>query len=78
MSGGHFNYAYGYVYDFANMLDGDIKANERGLSPETLEILKQECVNISRCAKVMHDIEWLFSYDTDEETFLEDYKKRNT
>ena len=85
MSGGHYN-SNGYVYyqvdQFADELEMDIRNNNRkdeyGYSPdfneETLQILKRELHNIRRVATLMRHIDYLYSGDHGEDTFVEQIK----
>ena len=79
MSGGSFRYAYNHVEQFVeelhNKIDDNDKPNEWGdgfgFSPEVLVKL-QEAVHIATLsAKLMKEVEWLYSGDTGEDTFLE-------
>jgi hypothetical protein len=79
MSGGSFRYAYNHVEQFVeelhNKIDDNDKPNEWGdgfgFSPEVLVKL-QEVVDIATLsAKLMKEVEWLYSGDTVEDTFLE-------
>lgn len=79
MSGGSFRYAYNHVEQFVeelhNKIDDNDKPNEWGdgfgFSPEVLVKL-QEVVDIATLsAKLMKEVEWLYSGDTGEDTFLE-------
>lgn len=86
MSGGHFNYS-GYIYfqveEFADQLEKDIKnnniPNEYGYcpnySPEVIKYLKSQVSKIRKMAKAMKDIDYLYSGDHGEDSFLEIVKK---
>jgi hypothetical protein len=79
MSGGSFNYAYNKVVEFADdleiKLDQHDKVNEYGetpydFSPIILHKLR-EIEHIARhTANLMKEVEWLYSGDTGENTFL--------
>lgn len=86
MSGGHFNhnsYIYYQVHQFADELENEIENNERpneydycpGYSPEVLEILSHQVAKINKIAKVMKAIDYLYSGDYGEDSFLEAMKK---
>lgn len=79
MSGGHFDYAYMRLHQFADDLESNILNNDKpdeygykpGYSKETLDSLK----GVERVARMlsllMKEAEWLYSGDTDEKTFAE-------
>lgn len=86
MSGGHFNnndYIYYRVHQFADELENEIennqKENEYGYSPdyspEVIEILKKQIPEINRIAKIMKAIDYLYSGDHGEDSFLEVMKR---
>lgn len=86
MSGGHFNgngYIYYQVHQFADELENEIENNHRPdewghcpeYSPEVLEVLKQQIAKINKLAKVMKTIDYLYSGDYGEDSFLEAMKR---
>jgi hypothetical protein len=78
MSGGHFNYAYTRVNDFADQLDRDLAEPREWMaefSPACIAKL-HETKNLARVfAEIMREVEWLLSGDTSEETFFERFAK---
>lgn len=86
MSGGHFNhneYIYYRVHQFADELENEIENNEKpdeydycqGLSQEVLHVLKLQIKNINKTAKIMKAIDYLYSGDHGEDSFLEAMRK---
>lgn len=82
MSGGHFNdneYVYYKVAQFADELELEIQCNSvdngRGYCPNfseaTLKELKKWLPRLKQMADVMHHIDYLYSGDYGEDTFLE-------
>ena len=82
MSGGHFNsngYIYFQVQDFADDLEKEIQNNnikdEYGWCPsfneETLAYLKKQVTLIRKMAKVMKEIDYLYSGDHGQDSFME-------
>lgn len=82
MSGGHFNdneYVYYRVAQFADELEHEIasnsQANDLGYCPNfseaTLKELQKWLPRLKQMADVMHHIDYLYSGDYGEETFLE-------
>ncbi len=81
MSGGHFNYN-GYIYfqveEFANQLEKDIANNnipdEYGYSSaynnEVIDYLKFQVSKIRQMAETMRAIDYLYSGDHGEDSFL--------
>lgn len=86
MSGGHFN-GNGYIYyqmsRFADELEHEIENNESKtpnsyapeFKPETLEALKKQVAAINKLSEVMRAIDYLYSGDYGEDTFLEVMRK---
>lgn len=63
MSGGHYDYAFGRINDFAMCVDSDVLAAGDDLEPELIEhmrVIAGMAVSLSRAA---HDLEWLMSGD---------------
>lgn len=86
MSGGHFNgngYIYYQVHQFADELENDIENNDRedeygyrrSLNSQTLDVLKKHVPEINKIAKIMKAIDYLYSGDYGEDSFLEAVKK---
>lgn len=81
MSGGHFNdngYDYYKVFQFADELESEISNNEieregycPGYSGAVLNELKKQLPRIRQIAEVMHHIDYLYSGDYGEDTFLD-------
>jgi hypothetical protein len=80
MSGGVFDYAYMYVSRFADELELKIEnrktANEWGetyydYSDEVINKLNEILKDARRISSLMKEVEWLYSGDTGEDTFLE-------
>jgi hypothetical protein len=84
MSGGHFNYS-GYIYyqveRFADELEDELDRNWDiiddeeysgfGFSDEVVECLKSQVRKIREIAEIMQHIDYLYSGDHGEDTFLE-------
>ena len=80
MSGGHFNYSYGRVRDFAEDLEHYL--SQRGKptgygdelygthSEEVTAMLKTIAVDAYRFSQLMRAVEWLASGDYSDESFL--------
>jgi len=86
MSGGHFvgsSYPYYPVNQFADELENDIENNskedEYGYCPdyseETLAYLRQQVKNIRKLSEVMRAIDYLYSGDHGEDSFMRVIKK---
>jgi len=85
MSGGHFNgngYVYYQVSQFADELFNEIENNEsdeesgcdKGFSRETLSALRLYVESIKKISDIMRHIDYLYSGDYSEETFLNKVK----
>lgn len=75
MSGGHFNsngYIYHQMFDFADQLESELQSKDFNThyNEKTIAKLKRELIRIRECAEVMKKIDYLFSGDIGEETFL--------
>jgi hypothetical protein len=82
MSGGHFNdnnYIYYRVYEFADELESDIQNNDRVDDPdyyspryskEVIDYLKPKVEEIRKMAKLMKEIDYLYSGDHGEDSFM--------
>lgn len=86
MSGGHFDYAYRHVNNFADSLEIDIlnnsvkdEADEWAYCPDYNEEVLGELTKILNQARylseMMKEAEWLYSGDTGEESFMERIKE---
>jgi len=79
MSGGSFDYAYQKVEEFTESLDLKLanydKCDEEGSRPhdyskEVREKLMQINALVAKTAALMREVEWLYSGDTGEDSFL--------
>ena len=86
MSGGHFNYngyIYHQVYEFADELEKEIQNNRKEkdseyapeFNDEILSYLKNQVTVIRKVALIMKEIDYLYSGDHGEDSFLEFIKK---
>lgn len=87
MSGGHFNYACHRIDDLAEDLQREIEINDseetdrfgeyigRHFEPETMEVIVGYQKMISICGKAAREIEWLYSGDHSEESFMKKIKE---
>ena len=85
MSGSHFNdnkYVYYYVYRFADELENDIANNNKendGWCPDfsdaTIAFLKSKIEEIRKTAKLMKEIDYLYSGDHGEDSFMKAVKE---
>lgn len=84
MSGGSFDYAYGRVETFADSLAEKLKHNDEadeygciyGFRPETVARLREVEFFARTAASLMHDVEWLYSGDVGEDSFMERVHKK--
>ena len=87
MSGGHFNsngYIYYRVYEFADELENEIQNNNRpdeyNYAPEykeeVIQFLKCKVEEIRKLAKIMKEIDYLYSGDHGEDTFMKVVKEQ--
>ena len=73
MSGGSFNYAFMSVDQFAD--DLNVKLVEIGIDDLNVYRKLREIEQLSRLtAKLMKEVEWLYSGDTGEESFMKRVK----
>lgn len=85
MSGGHFNdcgYEYYKVAQFADELEEEIRNNGRegspndnygwypNHSPEVIEYLKEQLPKLRKMAEIMRHIDYLYSGDHGDDTFM--------
>jgi hypothetical protein len=86
MSGGHFNdcgYVYYKVDNFCDELEIEIQENfikddwgyYKGYSDEVIQLLKEQILFLRKAAKIMKHIDYLYSGDYGEETFIERMKE---
>ena len=86
MSGGHFNdcsYVYYEIEDFAQELAEEIENNNGardasdypGFNSEVIDCLKAQLPLLRKTAIIMRAIDYLYSGDYGEETFLEKMKE---
>jgi hypothetical protein len=86
MSGGHFcsnEYVYYKVDQFADELENNIENNSKvdeynyapNYSEEVISLLKSKIPEIRRVAKIMKAIDYLYSGDHGEDSFLEKIKE---
>lgn len=79
MSGGHFDYLFYRVDEFADRLEIDIENNQkknewgycRDYSHDTIARLREVLRLCRHTARLMKEVEWLFSGDIDEKEFWE-------
>lgn len=82
MSGGHFNdneYVYYRVYQFADELESEIANNDKKdaygwmskYNETTIAFLKGKIEEIRKTAKLMKEIDYLYSGDHGEDSFME-------
>jgi hypothetical protein len=86
MSGGHFN-GNGYVYyrvdQFSDELESEILNNENkdeynycpNYNEQTLEVLRKQIPLIRKAAEIMRAIDYLYSGDHGEDSFIEKIKQ---
>ena len=84
MSGGSFDYAFRRVEDFVAELgeyirDVDYVDNWKGkpyfFEPATLEVIKKIHKDAAVMAKLMKEVEWLYSGDNGDESFMRNVAK---
>ncbi len=83
MSGGSFDYKCFAISQFAEELKNKIDENNRedeygyahNFSPRTIVALEKSQQLIERVGKIAKEVEWLYSGDTGEDTFLERMKR---
>lgn len=85
MSGGHFDYNSHRISDFAEELSIEIKRNDDqtkdkygetrgyGFEEDTMRRMIKAHSIIELAGKLSHDIEWLYSDDTGEDTFCKSF-----
>ena len=82
MSGGAFNYAQHQLNEIAETIELAIQQNDdtslnqygerrgRGYSPEVIERFRVAVKTLRQAYRMAHDIDWLLSGDTGEDTFI--------
>lgn len=70
MSGGHFDYGCLKISQFAEDLKHELEYNTEKYDEKTLAVLRQCQALIEKAGEVAHDVEWLYSGDTGEDSFL--------
>jgi hypothetical protein len=85
MSGGHFNdcgYEYYKVSQFADELEQEILNNGRegttengyewypNHDPDVIDVLEEQIPKLRKMAEIMHDIDYLYSGDIGDDSFL--------
>ncbi len=79
MSGGSFDYAYLKTKTFADELEAKLHMTEYEFSDEVRAKLNLILDQTKKTAFMMREVEWLFSGDTGEDSFLEriaEYKRK--
>jgi hypothetical protein len=86
MSGGHFDYHQNGVREISESIykivseNGDLKPDEwgdtkgRGYGPETIALLCEAAQTLYLAAEMAQRVDWLFSGDHSEESFLSCWK----
>jgi len=89
MSGGHFDNNCFSISRFASELEHELNVNDsdetddwgdrigKGYSKDTVDLLRQCLVIITLAGELAKEIEWLYSGDHGEETFMEIMKERS-
>jgi len=75
MSGGSFDYAYEKVVSFTNDLKESLENEPDFYSQLVVNKLKEIERIADKTAKLMKEVEWLYSGDTGEESFMERVKE---
>ena len=84
MSGGHFgDYDYYKVQQFADELEEEIWNNDkedeygyvRNYSPETIKYLRKQLRQMRHTAEIMRHVDYLYSGDHGEDSFMERVKE---
>ena len=87
MSGGHFcdcGYTYHKVAQFADELEEEIQNNNKpdeyeyappNFSPETIKYLRKQLLKMRKMAEIMRHIDYLYSGDHGDDTFMERVKE---
>jgi hypothetical protein len=86
MSGGHFGdcgYDYHKVSQFADELEVEIENNfindewgyHKGYDPDVIDVLEQQVHKLRKMAEIMKHIDYLYSGDLGDDTFMERVKE---
>lgn len=79
MSGGSFNYAYhhvsSFVYELKNKLDAQQHGEAEKMPDTVLKMLSRISVVAELSSDLMREVEYLFSHDTSEGTFMRRVEK---
>lgn len=82
MSGGHFDYNCFRISSFADGLKAEIERNKEGDEFGGLNYKKETINKLKKCYKLIkqsgdlaHAVEYLYSGDYGEESFIEEYNK---
>ena len=77
MSGGSFDYKYQQIKDFADQLNTYLERDDyNGAKHKETVLALEKCYKIIKIAgELAYAVEWFYSDDYGEETFMEEYKK---
>ena len=83
MSGGHFNYDQHRLNDIADSIDTIIENNSieddwgycTNYSEQTLSRLAVVSKMLRTCYDLVHEVDWMLSGDTGEDTFNREYER---
>ena len=82
MSGGSFDYAYLKVWEFSeslkNILDGKDEEYTDQFSPEIKRALRRIQRQADEMSELMKAVEWLYSGDTGQDTFIKEIEEIRT
>ena len=88
MSGGKFNHQQYALEDIAQTIQHNIDINDsrekdqwnnelgNHYSPEVIQRFKRAVVLLRKCSAMAHEIDWLLSGDSGEETFMKAWKEK--
>ena len=88
MSGGHFNHQQYAFEDIAQTIQHDIDINDSNekdqfggtignhYAPEVIRRFKKAVKELRKCSDMVHEIDWLLSGDSGEDTFLKLWKEK--
>lgn len=80
MSGGYFNYIQyrlDEVYtDLCNLIDTGVDRDgvKREFAPKTIEKFKEAKIEIRKAATIIRSIDYLLCWDSDEDSFLQEWE----
>lgn len=76
MSGGHFNYAEFSLVEISEILEESLANNiEHGMSEDIIKCVKDIKNQTDTLYKILHELDYLYSSDIGEESFLERYQE---